>query len=127
MVSIGEAAQILLEKPQSDLLWILTTEIERRLKADPTDTSLKYSSISAQKEVTVAELLRRELEEEKHEREAEQREREAERREREAERREREEGRYESRREADRREREAERRYERERGKRQTVERGERG
>jgi hypothetical protein len=100
MVSIAEAAQILLDKPQSDLLWILTSEIERQLKADSTDSTLKYSSISAQKEVAVAELLRRELEKEKHERETEQREREAERLEREEERREREaERRHESRRE----------------------------
>jgi len=46
MVSIAEAAQILLDKPQSDLLWILAAEIERQLRADSTDGSHNYLSVS---------------------------------------------------------------------------------
>jgi hypothetical protein len=60
MVSIAEAARLLLDEAQSDLLWFIVHEIERQLRADATDGKDGYVSIDGDVEIPEAEHLARE-------------------------------------------------------------------
>ena len=55
MVSIAEAASVLLGKGLSDLLWILVEFIAQELRAESANTSRRCSSIAWKKEISSAE------------------------------------------------------------------------